>query len=410
MKFNKWTLGLAAVGVVSLASVAQAEEKAMNAVQTALSSTTISGYVSVSGWWNMGTGGNSYWGEAGYPYIPYSVGKQDGFNLDVVKLTIEKPLDEAQWAAGYKVDLLFGPDANGLATGSPLSGDVGNENADFAIQQAYVALRAPVGNGIDFKLGVFNSVIGYETFDAGNNPNYTRSYGYAMEPTTHTGVLATYRFSDLVAAAVGVANTYGPTINEKAHFSSDYYKAESYKTYMGSIALTAPEDWGWMKGATLYAGAVNGWDSSAEDVRHNYYVGVTLPTPATGLKLGAAYDYSGISSDDEGYGFWANTVAVYASWQATEKMALHLRGEYGWNALTYPDDVYYDVSNYDVSLVIPDSVFALTATLDYSLWENVLSRLEFRWDHLAGGDAWYSAKDGWRENAFLLAANVIYKF
>ena len=47
MKFNKWTLGLAAVGVVSLASVAKAEEK-MSAIQSAMSSTTISGYVDVS--------------------------------------------------------------------------------------------------------------------------------------------------------------------------------------------------------------------------------------------------------------------------------------------------------------------------------------------------------------------------
>ncbi len=43
MKYNKWTVGLAAVGVVSLASVAQAEEKALTAMQTALSATTISG-------------------------------------------------------------------------------------------------------------------------------------------------------------------------------------------------------------------------------------------------------------------------------------------------------------------------------------------------------------------------------
>ena len=44
MKFNKWTLGLAAVGVVSLASAACADEK-MSQVQTALSNTTLSGYV-----------------------------------------------------------------------------------------------------------------------------------------------------------------------------------------------------------------------------------------------------------------------------------------------------------------------------------------------------------------------------
>src|SRR5579871_3548688 len=55
MKFNKWTLGLAAVGAVSLTSVAQAEEKA-SMVQTAVNSTTLSGYVDTSINWNPGDG------------------------------------------------------------------------------------------------------------------------------------------------------------------------------------------------------------------------------------------------------------------------------------------------------------------------------------------------------------------
>jgi hypothetical protein len=55
MKFNKWTLGLAAVGVVSLASAARADEK-MNSLQTALSNTTISGSVSASMNWALTPG------------------------------------------------------------------------------------------------------------------------------------------------------------------------------------------------------------------------------------------------------------------------------------------------------------------------------------------------------------------
>jgi len=420
MKFNKWTLGLAAVGVVSLASVAQAEEK-LSAVQSALSSTTISGYVNVSAWWNPGTAGPNSTGEAAYPAIPYSAGKQDGFNLDVVKLSIEKPLDEADWAAGYKVDLLFGPDANevdGLNTGSK-----GFSDTDFCIQQAYVALRMPVGNGIDWKFGVFNSILGYESFDAGNNPNYTRSYGYGMEPTTHTGLLATYRFNDVVSAAVGIANTYGPTINEKAHFASNYNRAESYKTYMGSIALTAPESMGSMAGATLYGGVINGFNSSAYSSdgatsRHNYYVGATIPTPLTGLKLGVAYDYTSVEVPDGVDGFWADAIAAYISYQATEKLALHARAEYSWSSGNTPDysyDYSYPAGGPGIvyyGRVIPDSVFAVTTTVDYSLWKNVISRLEFRWDHLAGGDKGYSSRTDYEglENAFLIAANVIYKF
>ena len=55
MKVNKWTLGLAALGLVSIPLGTQAEEK-MNNVWTALSSTTLSGYVNTSAHWNTGTG------------------------------------------------------------------------------------------------------------------------------------------------------------------------------------------------------------------------------------------------------------------------------------------------------------------------------------------------------------------
>src|SRR5438132_12459418 len=109
MKVNKWTLGLAGVGLVSLPSLMQAEEKP-SPVLTALSATTISGYVSTSMEWNPGTG-NKY-----VPGFAFNAGKQDGFNLDVVRLSIERALDEGQWSAGYKVDLLFGPDANAFST------------------------------------------------------------------------------------------------------------------------------------------------------------------------------------------------------------------------------------------------------------------------------------------------------
>src|SRR3989442_13113046 len=107
MKLNKWTIGLAAVGVVSLASAVKAEEKAVSSVATALSSTTLSGYVDTSAQWNFGTG------NARLPEYKFGgASKADGFNLDVIQLRIEKPLDETERAAGYRVDLWAGPDAN----------------------------------------------------------------------------------------------------------------------------------------------------------------------------------------------------------------------------------------------------------------------------------------------------------
>lgn len=166
MKFEKWTVALAAAGVVSLMHTARADEQP-SSVMTALSSTTLSGYVDTSAEWNLGTGNANL-----PPYKFNSPSKADGFNLDVVQLRIEKPLDESEWSAGYRVDLWAGPDANALGTQSVLASGA----SDFAIRQAYVALRAPILNGLAFKVGVFDSIIGYESVEAPNDPNFTRSY------------------------------------------------------------------------------------------------------------------------------------------------------------------------------------------------------------------------------------------
>ncbi len=406
MKVNKWTMGLAALGLVSIPATSSAEEGKASGILTALSSTTISGYVNTSIHWNTGTGNDNL------PVYGYNnQQKADGFNLDVVKLQIEKPLDEAQWSAGYKAELLFGGDAGAYGTTLDQNGD----GSAAAIKQAYVALRAPVGNGLDFKVGAFDTVIGYEVFDAGNNPNYTRSYGFTLEPTTHTGVLASYQVSKAVSFSAGIGNTVGPVINEKANPP----KAESYKTYMASVAVTAPDDWGFLSGSTLYAGLVNGYNTGADWDQSSYYLGATLNTPVKNLKVGAALDYlittgyGNGSSDGDGD---ATSLSLYASLQATEKLSLHLRGEYAETDTTLLGGTG--------NLSGGNSKFlALTSTLQYDLWNNVISRLEIRWDHQAGdGDmaGWGNAPTtvetlgstpaGTKQNNVLIAANIIYKF
>src|SRR5256714_7156987 len=234
MKFNPWTVALLGAGIVSVPAITQAEEKP-NFVQTALASTTLSGYVDTSVQWNFGTGNENL-----PPYAFGGPAKADGFNLNVVELRLDKPVEAADvWGAGYRVDLLAGPDANAFATQSS------GIPADFGVKQAYVALHAPVGNGLDFKLGVWDTIVGYEVFEAGNNPNFTRSYGYTMEPTTHTGLLATYQVCDLISVNAGIANTLGPRINERGSppFNT---QAESWKTYMASVTLTAPTNSGFL--------------------------------------------------------------------------------------------------------------------------------------------------------------------
>jgi hypothetical protein len=146
MKFNQWTLGLAAVGVISFASAARAEETAVP-LMTALSATTISGYVDTSVEWMLDrTSGSIPQSFDSWGHVPFrTFSKQNGFNLNVVNLTIQKALDESEWASGYKVELLFGPDA---AIYNPSSESIagqfgyhhqdGNVGSDIAIKNAYV--------------------------------------------------------------------------------------------------------------------------------------------------------------------------------------------------------------------------------------------------------------------------------
>ena len=381
MRVNKWTLGLATAGLVSLPTlVAQGEEKP-TPILTALSSTTISGYVDVSAHWDLGSDNAAN----PAPYI-YNQGKSDGFNLNKVKLRIERPLDEAQWSAGYRTDLLFGPDANIFASQSTFP-----TTADFGIQQAYVALRAPAGNGLDLKMGVFDSIIGYESHDNGSNPNYTRSYGTTIEPHTHTGLLATYQVFDSLGVAAGIANTLISPINSRSP------RAESHKTYMGSAAFTLPEKTGFLSGSTVYAGFVEGFGGGTDD-QANFYVGATLNSPIAGFKFGGAFDYvsdfGGVPDSD------ARTYAAYASFAATEKLNIHARVEYA------------DIDDISLFGTTGGDIFAVTGTLEYDLWRNVLSRLEARWDHSASGGDRFGGSPGVpsRKNEYLLAANLIYKF
>jgi Putative beta-barrel porin-2, OmpL-like. bbp2 len=417
MKFNKWTLGLAAVGAISLVPAARADEK-ISALGTALSNTTISGYVSASMNWALYPGGGATVNSPGAG-IPFQGSKQDGFNLDVVKISIAKPEDESPWASGYQIDLMFGPDAVGYNTAAFGSGSGSTEDgfSDFAIKQAYVTLRTPVGNGIDWKIGVFDTIIGYEVTDAGSNPNYTRSWGYAIEPTEHTGVLATYKVNDQWSFSAGIANTLSAGINTRDLESgfSNGAGSDWHKTYMGSLTYAAPMSWGWAAGSSLYAGVVYGFAGATRGYMDgnqvNYYGGATLNTPWKQVTTGFAFDFAqNLGGGSEGGNFYqtVNVMALgfYGTYKATDKLSINGRAEY----------VYGEQFTRGSDSGHGDG-FEVTGTVEYDLWANVISRLELRWDRVTTGSSFLGGSSsnseefvGFNRSSVGLYANVIYKF
>ena len=243
-------------------------------------------------------------------------------------------------------------------------------------------------------------------------------------------LLASYKVSDMVSLSAGIGNAAASGHSTSATINSRS-NVESVKSYVGSITISLPESAGALKGSAFYAGIV---DSGATSPGYtdvvNYYVGATINTPVTGLSVGLAYDYRGNSAAKNSSSYngsaYANAVALYTSFQASEKLKLNFRGEYAsGSAGTFG-------SSKPVGGPNNEEFIGVTATVDYSLWANVISRAEFRWDaDVSGGAAsfggshydnyddksdfarssggYYYSRDNQR-NALSLALNVIYKF
>lgn len=368
MTMNKWTVGLAAAGLLGLSSVAQAQ------VATKLATTSLSGYVSTAYNWipgdtSISTGYNSFGNSA----------KTDRFALDVVSLSIGSPVAPAAtgWAAGYNVQLWAGPDAGDLATDS-----TGTDDSDFAIKQAYVAMRAPVGKGVNLKLGVFDSPLGRDNADRSANAHYSHSIAWDLQPTQLTGLSASYQLHENLGVTALLANSRSAEINGGNAL-------ESHRKAWGVAAtLTAPASAGFLKGATLDAAYLTGATSDTVSTKlANTYFNLTIPTPVKGLTAAVSYDVLSRpdSNDDE-------VLGVHLKYALTAKASLAARAEFvnEGGGLTFGSG---SASN----------AIDTTVTLTYDLFANVITRLEYRLTNFEnpGTD---------KQNTNAVFANVIYSF
>src|SRR5262249_28428052 len=75
--------------------------------------------------------------------------------------------------------------------------------ADF--QEYYVQYLAPLGSGLDLKLGQMYSIVGYEVVESPRNANYSRSWLFGLgQPFTTRGARVSYEFNKQVSLSVGV--------------------------------------------------------------------------------------------------------------------------------------------------------------------------------------------------------------
>ena len=376
------------------------EEQGINYVETAQKGITLSGYVDVSYTNQFAGRGQSFAATDENGNSQNTLRQFDknanGFNVQAVKIALEKALpDKNEWAAGFRIDTIMGSDAKFLGDSA-----FGSSSTNFpiALEQALVKFRVPVGNGLDIYAGKFVTFLGYEVIESPANLNFSRGLLFTNAiPLTHTGVYADYKFNDTVEAKFGVVDGWN---NSQSTVSSD--PAASYafggKAITGQVNVTAPgknanicTSFIYSPDSTEPAGVNNGGDngpSAVFDIWGNWN-----PTfcKDSALTLGFNIDlgYSGASGfpmeQPDSNTWWG--IALYTSYKINKVVTLSGRGEYLHSDTTFDTFPKYgfgfEASENALNPATQDD-FSYTLTAAFNIWDNLLTRVEYRVDVLQG--------------------------
>ncbi|MCE0522261.1 MAG: porin [Methylacidiphilales bacterium] len=400
------------------------EDQGINYVETAQKGITLSGYVDVSYTEQFGGRGTGFGGAQSN--LHEFDRNNNNFNVNAVKIALEKALpDKNDWAAGFRIDAILGSDAKYLGdaafNGSSSSGTNGNTSG-VALEQALVKFRIPVGNGLDIYAGKFVTFLGYEVIESPANPNFSRGLLFTnLIPLTHTGVYADYKFNDTVEAKFGIVDGWNNSVSTPApNGSTD--AANNYpfggKAITGQLTINAPGKNANITQSFIYS--PSGENAGAPQENGTVVVydiwGNWSPTfvKDSALTLGFNLDFGWNSADGfpafvqptsgvigdvgtttavnnngalgGGETWWGG--ALYAQYKVNKVLTLAVRGEYihsssAWNPLFGATGLTDTAGN---SLATPaQDDFSETLTASFNIWDNLLTRIEYRCDVLSAG-------------------------
>ena len=230
--------------------------------------------------------------------------------LDVFTLTLQKPVSKPG-EAGFRVDASAGSSLPRVEAAYGLF-----QGQDFDLKQAFVSYIAPVGTGLRFDAGKFLTYFGYEYIESWDTPNdnATHSFGFLYGvPATHTGLKATYSFSDQLAATLMVVNGWD---NARDNNSS--------KSVGAQIAWTPT------KAVTVYGNFITGPERTGvnSDPRSTFEVTAQWKlTDATVFGLDGLYGTEKGAVTPGETASWSG-LAGYARLGVSDAFALCLRAEY----------------------------------------------------------------------------------
>ncbi len=240
----------------------------------------------------------------------------NSFKLDVFDLVVQKAVSKPG-EVGFRVDAAAGASIPRITAASGLFRDPATGKAqDFDLQQAFVTWIAPVGSGLRLDAGKFFTTAGYEYVDRfdGFNDNATRSFlfGYA-EPFTHTGLKASYSFSDAVSANVLLVNGW-----------DDVKDNNTSKTLGAGVTLTPSPK------ASFTVNYMYGPEQAGNDADNRGLLDlVATLKPTDTVTVGFNLDWGTeerLAADGKTAGWWG--AAGYLKLGVTPAFALAFRGEY----------------------------------------------------------------------------------
>ena len=105
------------------------------------------------------------------------------------------------WAVGYRADLIFGEDA------SVIHSSGFNLGTDGDLEQAFIDVNVPVGNGLKVIIGKTVTLMGVEVIEQVSNPNFSEGNQFLyVENFTQTGVQLAYQWNDKIDTEFVVFN------------------------------------------------------------------------------------------------------------------------------------------------------------------------------------------------------------
>lgn len=378
-------------------------------VETSQRGIKLSGYVDAGYQYNFNSsqGANRSAYIESFGHKPFTDTRPRGdFDLNAVKLALEKPLTDAnELQAGFRVDLMMGEDVHSI--GKLNRGTLSDFSDDIFLEQAFVQFRVPWGNGLDFKVGKFVSLMGYEVMERPANLNISYGNLFTQAPHWHTGVMASYKFNDMVDAKFGVVNGWDTDNNLGG---DPGFGMEDGYGLTASVNLTAPGGNANLQNSIYYG--INSQDQFSQfllDTDNGYVFvwdmwGNWVPKFANDkllLGFNTVFGNATITTFQNGdeTTWWG--AALYAKYQFTDVFSLAGRFDYLHNDDSGKVGNDFNRQNVDI--------WSWTTTASFDIIENMMLRAEYRVDF--GEDIeGFSNTDSHDGPSHQVTAEVVYSF